>query len=264
MDELKENKVLKVLGVINRILVRLLVIFSIITMVITVVTVLTVDKKDRSIFGFRFYVVESDSMSLSENNKDMDVHFDKGDIVIVRNVKVGTPLEPGDIISFYSLNADTYSKTVTHMIREVKWADDGSVKGYVTFGTNTGSNDGVMVDPVYVYGRYVGMLPDVGDFFTDMKTTKGYIIFVLIPFLILIAYYTVNLVQTLRKYHGQQIETELRDERSRLEAERAETQRMMQELMALKAQLEQKNGEEATVNEATPEETAASEEKSAE
>ena len=48
----------------------------------------------------------------------------------------------------------------------------------------------------------------------------------------------------------------MQDERDKIDAERAENQRMMQELLALKAQLEQKSGEETppaeSASEATP------------
>ena len=56
---------------------------------------------------------------------------------------------------------------------------------------------------------------------------------------------------------------EMQAEKDQLEAERAENQRMMQELLALKAQLEQKNGEVtppvAPASEVIPEEAATEE-----
>lgn len=239
----------KILSVALNVFARILTVISVVVMVFTVVTVMTVDKNERNILGFRFFIVQSDSMSLSENNEDMRVHFDTGDIVIVRKVSDKKPLESGEIISFISYNDETYGKTVTHMIREVHMNGD-EVVGYTTYGTNTGADDKAMVKPEHVLGRYVCMIPDMGDFFNGMKTTRGYILFVLIPFTILILSYVINIIRTLRA-HREQMDGQLEEERRRLEEERAETQRMMQEILVLKAQLEQKNGVEAAPPEAS-------------
>ena len=60
----------KILNILMKVVTWLLVAFTVFMMIFTVVTVTTVDKNDRSIFGVRFYIVQTDSMSLSENNKD--------------------------------------------------------------------------------------------------------------------------------------------------------------------------------------------------
>lgn len=254
------NTAKKILNIALKAVTWLLVAFTVFMMIFTVVTVTTVDKNDRSIFGVKFYIVQTDSMSLSENNKDMDVHFNAGDIVLIKNVKDASGLQAGDIIAFLSTNSQSYGETVTHMIREVKRTEDGKVLGYVTFGTNTGVDDEALVEPEYVLGVYTGKLAGVGEFFAYVKTTPGYIVCILVPFLLLILYNGVNVIRLFRKYKREQME-EMQAEKDKLEAERAENQRMMQELMALKAQLEQKDGEGTPpaepVSEAVPEETSA-------
>jgi hypothetical protein len=95
----------------------------------------------------------------------------------------------------------------------------------------------------------------VGKFFAFVKSTPGYIICILIPFLLLILYNGMNVIRLFRKYKSEQMEA-MQAERDKIEEERAEAQRMMAELMALKAQLTQ-NGTGATPTEpasgATPE-----------
>ena len=235
----------KILNIALKVVTWLLVAFTVFMMIFTVVTVTTVDRNDRSIFGVKFYIVQTDSMSLSENNKDMDVHFNAGDIVIIKNVKDPTKLQAGDIIAFMSTNDVSYGETVTHMIREVKKTDDGKVLGYVTYGTNTGVDDEALVEPEYVLGAYSGKLPGVGNFFAFVKSTPGYIVCILVPFLLLILYNGVNVIRLFRRYKREQM-ADMQAEKEKLEAERAENQRMMQELLALKAQLDQKNGGEGT------------------
>ena len=181
-------------------------------------------------------------MSLSENNKDMDVHFDAGDIVIIKNVEDPRALQAGDVIAFMSTNSVSYGETVTHMIREVKKTEEGNVLGYVTYGTNTGTDDEALVEPEYILGVYSGKLPALGNFFAFVKSTPGYIVCILVPFLLLILYNGVNVIRLFRKYKREQMEA-MQAEKDKIEAERAENQRMMQELLALKAQLDQKDGQ---------------------
>ena len=235
----------KILNIAMKVVTWLLVVFTVFMMLFTIITVTTVDRNDRSIFGVKFYIVQTDSMSLSENNKDMDVHFNAGDIVVIKNVENPAKLQAGDIIAFLSMNEVSRGETVTHMIREVKTTEDGKVLGYVTFGTNTGTNDEVLVEPQYVLGVYTGKLPSVGNFFAFVKSTPGYISCILVPFLLLILYNGINVIRLFRQYKREQME-EMQAEKEKLEAERAENQRMMLELLALKAQLEQQSGEGST------------------
>lgn len=254
----------KILNIALKVVTWLLVAFTVFMMIFTVVTVTTVDRNDRSIFGVKFYIVQTDSMSLSENNKDMDVHFNAGDIVIIKNVDDPRALQAGDVIAFMSTNSVSYGETVTHMIREVKRTDDGKLLGYVTYGTNTGTDDEALVEPEYVLGAYSGKLPGVGNFFAFVKSTPGYIVCILVPFLLLILYNGVNVIRLFRKYKREQMEA-MQAEKDKLEAERAENQRMMQELLALKAQLDKKEGGEGTppaepASEVTPTEEATTDE----
>jgi len=62
----------------------------------------------------------------------------------------------------------------------------------------------------------------------------------------------VNTVKLFKQYKREQM-ADMQAEKDKIEAERAENQRMMQELLALKAQLVQQSGEA----EATPDTTTA-------
>ena len=228
------------LNIATKAIAWVLVAFTVFMMLFTVITVTTVDKNDRDILGRRFYIVQTDSMSKSENNADMKVHFNAGDIVIIKSVEDPYSLQAGDIISFLSVNSASYGETVTHMIREVKTAENGKILGYGTYGTNTGVDDEALVEPEYILGVYENKLPSVGRFFAFVKTTPGYISCILVPFLLLILYNGVNVIRLFRRYRREQMEA-MQAEKDKLAAERAENQRMMQELLALKAQLEKKD-----------------------
>lgn len=228
----------KVLNICMKVFTWLLVAFTVFMMVFTIFTVTTVDRNNRDVFGYKFYIVQSNSMSLSDKNQDLKVHFDAGDIVVVKNPTDPRALQPGDVISFMSINEVSYGETVTHMIREVKKTDDGRVLGYVTYGTNTGTSDEALVTPEYVLGVHQLTLPKVGLFFAFVKSVPGYICCILVPFLLLIMYNGVNVIRLFRQHKREQM-AEIQAEKDQIAQERAEAQRMMAELMALKAQMSQ-------------------------
>ena len=227
----------KILTILFKVATWLLVAFTVFMMIFTIFTVMTVDKNDQNIFGVRFYIVQTDSMSLSENNGYLKVHFNAGDVIIIKDVEDTTAFRMGDIIAFVSTNSDSYGETITHMIREVQKNSSGEVEGYVTYGTNTGNNDATIVQPEYVLGQYTGKLPMVGRFFAFLKTTPGYIVCILIPFILLILYQGVNCIRLFRRYKKEQT-AEMDAERERLQAEREENARMLEQLQALKEELE--------------------------
>ena len=233
-----------IFNIITKVLSWILVAFTVFIMIFTVVTVTTIGKNERSIFGYKFYIVQTDSMSLSENNADLDVHFNAGDLIVVKNLKDTSVLKKGDVISFVSTNSSSYGETITHMIYDVQYKSNGAIDGYVTYGTNTGAIDEALVRPEYILGQYTRKLPTVGKFFAFVKSTPGYIACILVPFLLLILYNGVNVISLFRKYKKEQNDA-IEEERRQIEQERAEAQRMMAELLELKEQLK-KTGEAQT------------------
>ncbi len=240
------EKTKKILNLTLKIVSWVLIVFSVFMMLFTVLTVTTVDRNDRNLLGLRFYIVQSDSMSKSENNADMKVHFNAGDIIVSTKVKDPLALEPGDIISFISGNEDSFGETVTHMIRERKY-ENGKFVGYVTFGTNTGVNDEATVDPSFVLGKYSFRLPAAGYFFEYIRSTPGYIVCILVPLLLLILYNGLNVIRLFKKYSAEQ-RAEIETEKAEIEAERKQNEEMFRELQALKEQLAKQNGEQTAEN----------------
>ena len=247
-----KEKLNKITNVITKVITILLFIFTAFIMVFTIVSVTLTDKNERNVFGYRFYIVQTDSMSESEKNAHMEVHFNAGDIILVRGVDDSTELKAGDIISFISTNKVSYGETVTHMIREVKTNANGNVLGYVTYGTNTDTNDEALVEPEYVLGVYAAKLPGVGNFFAFVKSTHGYIWCILVPFLVLIIFNGVDVIRLFRKYRKEQ--TAILDaEKAEIAAERQRNEDILRELEALKKQLEAKVGTETTDGEQSSE-----------
>ena len=248
---MNNESVKKVVGIVSKIFTWIVIAITVFMMIFTIFSTLAFNKNERNLFGIRFYVVLSDSMSPSELNKDDKIHFNAGDIILSKMVKDPTKLQPGDVISFISQNSYSFGETVTHMIREVRTDSKGRLLGYVTYGTNTGADDEALVEPEYILGKYAGKLPKVGYFFSFLKTTPGYIVCILVPFLILILWQGVNTVRLFMRYKKEQTDA-MQAEKDKVEAERAETQRMMAELLALKAELEKKGSGISTTPSADP------------
>ena len=235
----------KALQITKTVLVWIVVAIAVGMMIFTLISVSTFDKTERNLFGFKFFIVTSDSMSATD--------FDAGDIAISKNVDPKT-LKEGDIITFLSQDSNSFGEVITHKIRRLT-TDANGRPGFVTYGTTTDTDDESIVTHEYVVGKYVGRIPNVGSFFMFLKTTPGYIICILIPFLLLILSQGLNCIRLFRQYKKEQMD-EMKAERAKIEEERAESQRMMAELLELKAQLAKKDGEEAPPTDPASEESA--------
>lgn len=222
----------KALKIIKLVLVWTLVAAVVSIMVFTIVSVSTFDRADRNIFGYKAFIVLSDSMSATD--------FDSGDVVLVKEVDPST-LKEGDIIAYQSQNTESYGETVTHKIRKLTKDANGN-PGFITYGTTTNTDDETIVTYEFVIGKYEMSLPKVGYFFQFLKTTPGYILCIFIPFLLLILFQGINCIRVFRRYKREQME-KLQAERAQLEEERAESKKMMEELQRLQAQLAAKDGE---------------------
>ncbi len=223
---------MKALKIIRGVLVWLMVAVAAGMMIFTVVSVSAFDRADRNLFGYKAFIILSDSMSKTD--------FSAGDLVLVKYVDPAT-LREGDIISYTSQNTENYGETVTHKIRRLT-TDEKGEPGFVTYGTTTDTDDETVVTYPYVLGKYQKRIPKVGTFFRFLKTMPGYIVCILIPFLLLILSEGLRCIRLFRKYKAEQ-QAELQAERDKIEADRAETQRMMQELLQMKAQMAQNGGE---------------------
>ncbi len=216
--------------IISAALVWTVVVIAVLMMVFTIVSVNTFDRNDRNIFGFRCYTVLSDSMSATD--------FDAGDLVLVKKVDP-TTLKEGDIIAYQSQNSENYGATVTHKIR-AKTTDANGNPGFITYGTTTGINDETVVTYPFILGQYQMALPKVGTFFLFLKTPQGYIVCILIPFLLLIIYQGLNCVKIFKMYKAEQLQ-QLQAEKAALEAQRKQSEDMMAQLLAMQQQMAAQN-----------------------
>ena len=217
-----------VLNTVSTVFVWIVVIIAAAMMVFTIVSVNTFNRADRDIFGMKAFVVLSDSMSKTD--------FDAGDLVLIKETDPST-LKAGDIITYRSQNVHNYGENVTHKIRSLTTTADGN-PGFITYGTTTDTDDETIVTYPYVQGKYVMSIPKVGSFFTFLRTPQGYILFILIPFLMLIVYQGINCVKAFRAYKAEQMQ-ELEKEKAAIAAERKRSEAMMRQLQQMQRQMKE-------------------------
>ena len=220
----------------------MLILLAVSMMIFTVISVTTFNRNDRSLFGYKMYIVNSDSMAATD--------FHAGDLILVKETDPST-LQEGDIITFMSQDTASFGETVTHKIRKITVDAEGN-PGFITYGTTTNVDDETIVTYPYVLGKYESQIPGLGTFFNFLKTTPGYFVCIFIPFMLIILYEGVKFVGLFRRYKNEQME-EMQAEKEKIEAEKAENAKMLEELRALKAQLEGQN--KAPAEEAPAEES---------
>lgn len=206
----KTKKALKIAGNVLTVAVAILVV------IMTVLTVFSmVFNRDgtASVFGVQAYVVQSDSMT---------PEFAAGDVIFSEEVNP-EELVAGDIITFISRDSASYGQTITHCIREVT-TYNGEL-AFITYGIATGVDDGTPAAASDVLGRYTFRIAGLGSFFEFLKSVPGYIVCILLPFLVIIGLQIANIVSAVRAARAEKAAAAAA-ERSRVEALEEEVARL--------------------------------------
>lgn len=206
----KAKKALKITGNVLTVAVAILVV------IMTVLTVFSmVFNRDgtASVFGVQAYVVQSDSMT---------PEFAAGDVIFSEEVNP-EELVAGDIITFISRDSASYGQTITHCIREVT-THNGEL-AFITYGIATGVDDGTPAVASDVLGRYTFRIAGLGSFFEFLKSVPGYIVCILLPFLVIIGLQIANIVSAVRAARAEKAAAAAA-ERSRVEALEEEVARL--------------------------------------
>lgn len=202
---------------------NVMMVIAVCMMVFTFVSVNTFNRQDRNLLGYKAFIVLSDSMKATD--------FDAGDLVITKNVDP-TTLKEGDIIAYVSNDTSNYGEVVTHKIRTVNFDNT-----FTTYGTTTDTDDQLPVSYSQVIGKYQFAIPMVGTFFNFLKTTPGYICCIFVPFLVLIILQGLQTIKLFKQYKKEQ-KRELEKEKKALQEEREQSRLMMNEILAMKHQME--------------------------
>lgn len=169
------KKAKKTISVILNIVGWVTLVIAVVVLALTIICANVTDRTDRGFLGYKIFIVQSDSMSATD--------FSAGDLIFVKTVEP-SELKEGDIISFVSTNGASYGEVVTHKIRSLV-TDSGGNAGFITYGTTTGADDESIVYYSNVIGKYSWHIYGAGNFCNYLKTGGGYVVCILIPFLVI-------------------------------------------------------------------------------
>ncbi|MBR5280951.1 MAG: signal peptidase I [Clostridia bacterium] len=212
----------KAFDIVKTILVWLVVLGAVTMTVFTVFSLTTLNRNDRTLFGYKIFIVNSDSMEKTD--------FKSGDLIFVKAVDLDT-LKPGDIITFISKDENSLDETLTHKIRSLATDANGN-KGFITYGTSTNADDAGIVLYQDILGKYEFHIAGLGAVFNFLKTTQGFFLCIFTPIMLVVLYEIINFFVVLRKSKKEALKE--------MEAERASNDQLVEELRILKAQLEEK------------------------
>lgn len=206
----KTKKALKITG---NVLTGIVAVLVVVMTVLTVFSMVFNRDGTASVFGVQAYVVQSDSMT---------PEFAAGDVIFSEEVNP-EELVAGDIITFISRDSASYGQTITHCIREVT-THNGKL-AFITYGIATGVDDGTPAVASDVLGRYTFRIAGLGSFFEFLKSVPGYIVCILLPFLVIIGLQIANIVSAVRAARAEKAAAAAA-ERSRVEALEEEVARL--------------------------------------
>ncbi len=178
------------------------------------------------IFGKAYLGVKTDSMK-----GDKEDSFDAGDLIVIRIISAdeAKALKVGDVITFntdqivngqYVLN--------THRIVKIN-GEEGNATSYVTRGDHNIADDNYAVTVSQVVGIFEGKAGGIGNVMLFMSSFWGFFTFVVVPSLLVVVYFGVNLVLVVVKEKKVQTAAAAEEKEKELAEEK---ERMRQELMA--------------------------------
>lgn len=195
MEIQKKNSVTGVCNVVITMVSWLLSAVVIGVMIFTITSSGVLSGEGTTLFGYRFFIVKSDSMAATD--------FKTGDVVITKEVDPQS-LQDGDIITFVSQNWGSFGEIVTHKIRR-SILDPSGNPGFITYGTTTDCDDEVAVTYEYIIGKYCGKIPKIGTLFGFIKTAPGMLLCLFLPFLLVLLLHGGKLIWAFIRWRREQI-----------------------------------------------------------
>lgn len=116
-------------------------------------------------------------------------------------------LELGDIITFDSINDDTYGMDITHRIVRKETLENGEVV-YRTKGDNNELEDTAIVPFDNIFGKVILKITNLGTFRNFILKPYNMFIILLLPLLLIIfsIYYTSRKINSMNKTKDEEIE----------------------------------------------------------
>lgn len=211
------SKLKSALGVISDILLILIIIVAII---ITVMTFTSKSSKDGigNVLGYTPFSIQTDSMSPT---------FERGDLIISKEVKNVNELKIGDVITYSTVLTDSTGKSVrgnnTHRISFIEYNEDKTIKNIVTMGDAVGMEDNIIVLPDEVIAKQVNSGLDAngqrldglkiagfGSALNFLQSRTGFMICIIIPLALFFIWQIYKLIAMFMEAKAADIDEEVK------------------------------------------------------
>jgi signal peptidase I len=228
------EKTKKIINIVVDVVVAVVLVFVLILAISAITSKAKGYDGYTEIFGKAYVAVASDSME--GENEDS---FSKGDLIVVKLLSDDEKkhLEVGQVITFRTnqiTNDDTYVLN-SHRIIEATASGDGCVYSYTTQGDNNASSDRSPVNYSDIVGVYSGKASSIGYMFLFMKSSTGFFVCVVLPSLLVVVYFAVNLILVL--HSEKKLQTAAANEARKQELEGAKKQALDDERERMRAEI---------------------------
>lgn len=145
--------------------------------------------KDKSVFGYRTYVIASNSMYPV---------LEYGDVILVKEIDYDE-IEVNDIVTYQGLVGEFKNKVITHEVIEIFYEkDEKDEKVLKTKGrANTGVDPSVYEEQVY--GKFTYRFVLISFISKIVRNELGFILFIFIPFGILFVLEFINMIKETKR-----------------------------------------------------------------
>lgn len=192
---------------LNFIEITILVIISLACVVLIIQSTFL---KNKSIFGYRSYVIASNSMYPV---------LEYGDVILVKEVDYDD-IEINDIITYKGISGELEGKIITHEVIDIFYEDD--IRILETKGrANTGVDPYVYEDQIY--GKFVYRFILISFISKIVRNELGFVLFIFIPFGILFILEFINMVKETKRRELEKLVKKQLDELKKLNNDTKET-----------------------------------------
>ena len=217
-----DSKKKRIFGIISSVLVVVILVF---VALITFSIILSRGKGYTSLFGSAYVAVQSDSMERDSYDGFSYPHevegFNTGDLLRIHILKDDEKgkMEVGDVVTFYFVK-DGERQLNTH--RVVGYAGKDA-NGVISTYTLQGDKPGAPLEQVSasnIVGQYKGhRLAGLGKAVDFFHSPVGFFVCVVLPSLLIVAYFAVNLVLTIKSVKSVYKEEEQANEKEKMREE---------------------------------------------
>ncbi|MDE7163714.1 MAG: signal peptidase I [Clostridia bacterium] len=243
-------KTKKIVNIVVDVVVAIVLIFALFLAVCTISSKAKGYHQFTEVFGKAYVGVSSESMAKDAVTGEVKAdNFSRGDMISIKllSEEDTKDLKVGDIVTFEDPTIlDGKRLLNTHRIIDIVYNNSGAVQHFVTHGDNNPQGNNEWVLPKEIIGVYQGKAGGIGHMFLFMSSSAGFFVCIVLPSLLVVAYFAVNLILVIRKEKKAQT---IEAEQSQLEERERIRQELLAEMQSQNTQPDAQNTEEKSAAE---------------